>query len=180
VKVGSLQVRRRSLPLADSGEIEPMRPGEFAYAIFDTDQICIAHDPWDYLRGMLQPADEEADITARAFALEGRFEMGLDDGHLVWGGPLLDLANFLAGWSLAPPATGEFFPFEQAPTMSITTIDGRCSFAVDGGKVGSLPVSATIDTVRGFIGQFAAEIKRRVPLDSIPSAFYWIRSDWPP
>jgi hypothetical protein len=156
-----------------------MRPGEFAYTIFDTDETFIGHDPWDHFRGMLQPADEEAHITARAFALEGRFEMGVEDGRVVWGGPLLDLADFLAGWSLVPRETGEFFPLEQAPTMSITTIDGKCSFAVAGGEVGSLPLSTTLGTVRAFIGQFAAEIRRHVPLESIPSALGWIRSDWP-
>lgn len=154
-----------------------LRPGEFTYTLFGPDQIFIAEDPWDYLNGMLQPsADEEAAITARAFALEGRLEIGLDNGHLIWGGPLLDLATFLAGWSLAPPRKGHFDPFEQAPTLSITVVDERCSFAVAGEEVGTLPLSTTIDTVRRFIDQFAAEIRRHVPLESIPSAFAWIRA----
>lgn len=133
-------------------------------------------DPWDEVIAIvdLEGADG-AYWSLRAFALTSRFELALRaPGHLVWVGPLFDLACAMHDWSTRSESELAFMPVEQAPAVSFRSRGAMFDVYVDGGLAGTIGAFQGRESIRAFLLAFAEQVRLRAPRVAEVPGLEWL------
>jgi hypothetical protein len=142
----------------------------WGYELFPAVGLHGQADPWAEVEAILdREGPLEAYWSIRAFALGGRFELGLDPpNRITWGGSLMDLACGLQEW-IATDGDMHFLPAEQA--ASITAV---VDFYVDSQFVGAGSQAHVKAWVEAFLDAFAEDVCRHEPRTAGVVGLEWL------
>jgi hypothetical protein len=130
---------------------------------------------WESVRRDLL-ADNPMDVrdVLRAYGVEGQVTFGMEPTDVSWGGSLLDLADWLAGWRASLPADSVFQPLEQANAVRALVTDEYITFS-SGGASGTLPRRLCLSMIDRWLIAIAREIQQNAPAVLDNPGFAWAK-----